>query len=374
MPRTPDEKRPLLAVCYGTRPQVIKASVLVEALEQRFEVMTLDTGQHYEHEVNALLHEQLGLRFPNYMLDAWLTPAGGAIETIRGRAAKVLKEHPVKAVVVIGDTNSTVGCALAADGLDLPVVHIEAGLRAPGSPMAEETNRRVVDAMSSLLCAPSAHAVANLVAEQLRGRIALTGDIAFDVLLRNIGRAGRIADEDWWPLPRDAPFVLATLHRAELVEAEALLESALTALGSLTLPVVLPVHPRLRAALARYGFTSALAPSVHLVAPLGYLQALAALREAEAVVTDSGGVQREAYWLGTPCVTLRDQTEWVETVACGANTLVPPDRARAELSAVVERIVLGPRRLFPSHRTAYGSGDAGPRIAEAVDRFLKSGG
>jgi UDP-GlcNAc3NAcA epimerase len=367
-----ERQRPLLTICYGTRPQIVKVSVLIDALGGRYDLVKVDTGQHYEHCLNALLHEQLGLTEPDHVLDAGLAAAGSTIETIRVRAAEVLKVSPPVAVVVIGDTNSTVGCALAADGLGIPVVHVEAGLRAPGSRMVEESNRRAVDAVSALLCAPSAHAVQNLMSERLGGTVVRTGDIAFDVLRRNIGRAGRVSDESSWPLPPGAPFILGTLHRAELVEAASLLRSALAAFGALRVPVVLPVHPRLRAAFRRDGLAAELAPSVHLIAPLGYLQALAAIRDACVVVTDSGGVQREAYWLGTPCVTLREETEWVETIACGANTLVAPARAVADLANVVARVRLTPRRVLPADRTAYGTGDAGPRIAQAVGRLLRS--
>ena len=367
---TVEGPRPLLAICYGTRPQIVKASVLIDSLGERYDLVTVDTGQHYEHELNALLHEQLGLSAPDHVLDTGMAAEGSTIETIRARAAEVLRGCLPNAVVVIGDTNSTVGCALAADALGIPVVHVEAGLRAPGSRMVEESNRRAVDAVSTLLCAPSAHAAQNLMSERLGGTVVLTGDIAFDVLRRNIGRAARVSDESWWPLPPGEPFVLSTLHRAELAEEASLLRPVLAALGALGVPVVLPVHPRLRAALRRDDLAAALAPSVRLAAPLGYLQTLAAIREACVVVTDSGGVQREAYWLGTPCVTLRDETEWVETIACGANTLVAPTRAAADLANVVERVRLAPRRVLPADRTAYGTGDAGPRIAQAVSRLL----
>lgn len=341
----------------------------MESLVERYDLLKVDTGQHWEHELNGLLHEQLRLKAPDHVLDAGLAAEGGTIETIRARAVEVLKSNSPEAVVVIGDTNSTVGCALAADGLGIPVVHVEAGLRAPGSRMVEESNRRAVDAVSMLLCAPSAHAVQNLVSERLRGTVVLTGDIALDVLHRNIERAGRVSDESWWPLEPGEPFVLSTLHRAELADAALLLRSVLVALGAVRVPVILPVHPRLRAALRRDDLSAALTPSVHPVAPLGYLQTLAAIREARVVVTDSGGVQREAYWLGTPCVTLRDQTEWVETIACGANTLVAPDRAASDLADVVDRARFAPRGVFPADRTAYGTGDAGRRIARAINEL-----
>src|SRR5919108_2938970 len=193
MPRT------RVALCYGTRPQVIKASVLRRRLEAAYDVLAMDTGQHYDYELNALLYQQLGVRPPDAILE--VGSAGHAEQTagILVRAEKVLQEHRPRAVVVIGDTNSTLGCALAAAKLRIPVVHVEAGLRAHDALMAEEINRRLVDAISAVLCAPSAAAEARLRLEHVPGTVAITGDIARDVLLRNVPRVEPIGHAPHWP-------------------------------------------------------------------------------------------------------------------------------------------------------------------------------
>jgi UDP-N-acetylglucosamine 2-epimerase len=264
-------------------------------------------------------------------------------------------------VVVIGDTNSTLGCALAAAQMRIPVVHVEAGLRSNDRAMAEEINRRVVDAIGDLLCAPSRAAADELGREHQPGMIALTGDIAHDVLLRNLPRARAPKDSDSWPLGAGEPFAIATLHRAELTGNPEALAAIVGVLRALPIPVVLPAHPRVRDALAARGLASG--GNLHFTAPLGYFEMIGAIRDARIVITDSGGVQREAYWMGTPCITVRTETEWRETVSLGANTLVAPARAGEELGPAVER------RLSDGgmwDRGAYGNGDASVRIADAI--------
>jgi UDP-N-acetylglucosamine 2-epimerase len=270
-------------------------------------------------------------------------------------------------VVVIGDTNSTLGCALAAAKMRIPVVHVEAGLRAADFMMAEEINRRLVDAISSVLCAPSAAAEARLRKEHVAGAVAVTGDIARDVLLRNAPRVGPIGEAPQWPLGRDEPFVFSTLHRAELTDDAAKIRGVVEALGSLGAPVIFAAHPRTRMALERHALLDRLPRSVHLLPPFGYLETLACIRDAMAVVTDSGGVQREAYWLGTPCVTVRDETEWEETVRLGANVLVSPLRAAEELARTVQTHL--ERRRDGWHRDAYGAGNAARLVRDAIERW-----
>ncbi len=277
------------------------------------------------------------------------------------RTAELLRAAPPAAVVVIGDTNSTLGSALAASKEGIPVVHVEAGLRAAEPNLPEEANRRVVDALADLLCAPCEGAADRLRAEQAPGAVAVTGDVARDVLIRNL----RIA-----PAPSaQPPFALATAHRAALTASRSALADLISALGTIGMSVRLPLHPRTRAALERFGLIEALPPSVEIGPPLGYLELLAAVRDAAVVVTDSGGVQREAYWLGTPCVTVRTETEWDETVATGANALVPPGCARERLATVVER-QRRVREAAPWNASAYGDGDAASRVADAIGGLL----
>jgi UDP-N-acetylglucosamine 2-epimerase len=308
------------------------------------------------------------VRRPDHLLEVGSAPHAEQTAAILTRAAQVfVRERPV-AVVVIGDTNSTLGCALAAAQLRIPVVHVEAGLRAADHLMAEDINRRVVDELAELLCAPSAAAVAELHARKVHGTTVLTGDIAYDVLRRNAGRTGEASAASGWPLPPGEPFVFVTLHRAELTASEQHMRGVLDGLSALPLAVVFAVHPRTRAILDSPQVAPGMGAQVHTLPPVGYLEAVAAVRDAFAVVTDSGGIQREAYWLGTPCITVRNETEWCETVELGANLLVSPARAGKELAGLVLSHAVAARERG-WRRDAYGDGDAAARIAEAMGEW-----
>jgi UDP-GlcNAc3NAcA epimerase len=346
-----------LALCYGTRPQVVKASVLLDVLRRRWEVVAIDTGQHYDFELNALLYQQLGVPRPDHFLEVGSAPPATQTAAVMTRTADVLCARPPAAVVVIGDTNSTLGAALAAAKLGIPLVHVEAGLRASEPELPEEVNRRVVDVLAHLLCAPSEAAAARLRKEQAPGMVVTTGDVAHDVLRRHLPLAPAA---DGRP-----PFALATAHRAALTADPDALASLLDGLGRLGLPVRLPLHPRTREALERFELLAAVPASVELGPPMGYLETIAAVRDAAVVITDSGGIQREAYWLGTPCITVRGETEWVETVACGANALLPPLSAARRLGDLVAE-QRRRRRELPWTPDAYGDGHAAERLAEAV--------
>jgi UDP-GlcNAc3NAcA epimerase len=349
-----------LMVCYGTRPQVVKASALLPVLRDRGPVVAVDTGQHYDYELNRLLYEQLGVEPPDHFLDVGSARPAAQTAAVMDRTAPLLSRYRPRAVIVIGDTNSTLGCGLAAAKEGVPLVHIEAGLRASDRRMAEELNRRIVDAASDLLCTPSAAADANLAAENIGGRVVRTGDISRDVLLRALERAPdelHLGDTAFDPA---APFILTTLHRAELVQDAGRTAAVVRAIAAAGLPVLFPAHPRTRDVLAG----SPLPPAVRLTQPIGYLDLVALLRRAAVVVTDSGGLQREAYWLGVPCITVRDETEWVETVRLGANLLVPPTDPDGLAAAIRDRLDGG--RPAPWPRDAYGAGDAALRIADAI--------
>jgi UDP-GlcNAc3NAcA epimerase len=350
-----------VAICYGTRPQVIKASMLIEASAKRWPLVTVDTGQHYDFALNELFYQQLGVRKPDHFLE--VGSAAHAVQTahVLTRAAAVFEAAKPRAVVVIGDTNSTLGCALAAVQMHIPMVHVEAGLRSNDRAMAEEINRRVVDSIADLLCAPSAAAAAQLELEHQWGAVANTGDIAHDVLRKNLAKAIAPADVEGWPLAAGTKFAIATLHRAELTGSAESLAAMIGALRALPLPVVLPAHPRVRDALSKLGLASG--GALHIMSPLGYFEMIGTIRDAAIVITDSGGVQREAYWLGVPCVTIRTETEWHETVALGANTLVAPARAGVDLLPAVQKR-LASRGTWDNG--AYGAGDAAVRITDAI--------
>jgi UDP-N-acetylglucosamine 2-epimerase len=358
-----------LALCYGTRPQVIKASRLAPAFRERFHLVQIDTGQHYDYALNALLYAQLGVAPPDRFLEVGSAPAAEQTATVLGRAAQVYDEIKPDLLVVIGDTVSTLGAALAASLLRIPVVHVEAGLRASSSGFVEETSRRIVDHVSAVLCAPCPRAADTLRAEGVRGAVHVTGDVAYDVLRVSVVEARARFRAATWPVAPDQPFVLATLHRAELVDAPDRLRRALAALATLRHPVLFPVHPRTRARMVEFDLVPRAGGPVHFVDSMGYLESVGCIEAASAVVTDSGGVQREAYWLGTPCVTVREETEWQETIDLGANRLVPPDALPAALEPAV-RLALASDRPGSWSRNQYGEGDAANRIAEAVSSLV----
>jgi UDP-N-acetylglucosamine 2-epimerase len=356
-----------LALCYGTRPQTIKASALRHALSPAWRVLAVDTGQHYDYAMNALLYEQLGVEAPDLFLEVGSGSHAEQTAAILIRAEAVLQEHQPLAVLVIGDTNSTLGATLAAVKLRIPVVHVEAGLRSADRLMAEEINRRAVDAVGSLLCTPSAAATRRLQGERPDARIIETGDVAYDVLQAQGTRLP--APGSITKAAANGGYLFATLHRAELTDRPEVLRGVLNALRMLAQPVVLAVHPRTRSVLQELGATDGGALS--LIPAVGYLESLALAASAQAVITDSGGLQREAYWFGTPCITVRAETEWTETVDCGANVLVPPelapDRLAMTLSDQLRR--WGSGKTWD--RTSYGDGTAAQRIAKAVHDLIE---
>ena len=359
-----------VALCYGTRPQTIKASVLARALAAGYRLTRIDTGQHYDYELNALLYEQLGVTKPDVLLD--VGSAGHATQTaaVLTRAAAVFEKDRPMAVLVIGDTNSTLGAALAAAKMRIPVVHVEAGLRAADALMAEEINRRAVDAIASVLCTPSAAATERVRHERLDAIIRETGDVAYDVLRSQLPHLAPAHQAAAWPLGAGQPFVFATLHRAELTDVPERLTAVLGAMAALPYPVVLATHPRTRLVIERHGIDrslgGALGRTLFLLPPLGYHEALACVREARVVVTDSGGIQREAYWLGTPCITMRGETEWHETLALGANRLLAPGDAE-RLPALLREADEGSREW---RRDAYGDGSAAEAVRASVAELL----
>jgi UDP-N-acetylglucosamine 2-epimerase len=347
----------MLTLCFGTRPQVIKASALLAVLRSRWPVTTIDTGQHYDFELNGLLYQQLQVPRPDHFLEVGSGDAATQVAAVLTRTAAILRRARPAAVVVIGDTNSTLGCALAASKEGLPLVHVEAGLRSSEPNLPEEVNRRIVDLVASLLCAPSPACASRLHAEKAPGSIMVTGDVARDVLLRHL----RLTP----PPAGGPPFALATIHRAALTNDADALQSVIEGLAGLGMPVIFPVHPRTRQALERLGLLGSIPASISVRSPMGYLETIAAARDAAVVVTDSGGLQREAYWLGTPCVTLRGDTEWVETVECGANALVPPLASRETLARTVAEQCRR-KRENSWVADAYGAGNAAERVAAAI--------
>lgn len=362
------EKHPSfrIALCYGTRPQIIKASMLRRAMAGLGDIIAVDTGQHYDFALNGLLYTQLGVEPPDRYLEVGSGSHAAQTGAILQRMEELLDEARPDAVVVIGDTNSTLGSALAAAKLRLPVAHVEAGLRAADRYMPEEINRRVTDAIAGLLCAPSADAAARLASERPDAWVRETGDVARDVLMAQMERLPEPASVATAARP---PYVYATLHRAELTEQPNVLREVLEALARLPVRTVLALHPRTQAALDRTGIAAPASEALSMIPAVGYLESLALARGAAVVVTDSGGLQREAYWLGVPCITVRAETEWKETIALGANRLMAPACVPELLTDAVRRVVEQPPSAWS--RDAYGDGHAAKSVVAALAAWLR---
>ena len=348
----------------GNRPQFVKAAAVSLLLREQHEEVLVHTGQHYDDELSRIFFDELGVPEPDRQLDC----GGGSntSQTARILAALegVIAEVAPDLALVYGDTNSTLAGALAAAQARVPVAHVEAGMRSFDRSMPEELNRVLCDHASDLLLCSTQTAVDNLAAEGIRDGVHLVGDVMADVSLRfaDVAEERSRALEEHGVEP--GRYLLVTAHRAGNVDDPARLERLVALLEALPDPVVFPVHPRTRARLVAAGLLERLerAPRLRLAKPLGYLDFLRLARHARAILTDSGGVQKEAYLLGTPCVTLRDTTEWVETVEAGWNVLVDLD-AEAALAALERPRPEGERPDL------YGGGQAGARIRDVLATY-----
>jgi UDP-GlcNAc3NAcA epimerase len=340
----------------GNRPQFIKAGPLSLALRGRATEVTLHTGQHYDPELSAIFFEELSLETPTYRLEAGSGSHAQQTARMLPEIEKAILAERPEVVLVYGDTNSTLAGALAAAKMGYPVAHVEAGLRSFDLAMPEELNRMLVDRLSSTLFAPTEVAVENLAAEGIREGVNLVGDVMLDANLR----LAPLARERSGALDRvgvvPGSYLLLTLHREANMRSPAL-ERIASALNRLKEPVVFPAHPRTRAALNERGIK--LEDTVRVLPAVGYVDFAALASQARLILTDSGGVQKEAYWYGVPCVTLRENTEWVETVEVGWNRLVGSDPDR-----IVEAI--GDAAPPEKHPPLYGDGRAADLIADVL--------
>ena len=337
----------------GNRPQFVKSAPLSVALrDHRIDEIVLHTGQHYDPELSQVFFDELGLPEPGYRLD--LHTADTA--PMRAGVRKAIAAQNPDVVLVFGDTNSTLSGALAANDTGVRQAHVEAGLRSGDLAMPEERNRIEVDRLAAILFAPDEHAAETLATEGVPGRREVVGDVMLDATLQLAPLAARRSHVlDALDLEPRA-FVVTTVHR----EANAVPERLgriLEGLRRLDEQVVFPVHPRTRKVLEDAGLEAP--PNVRLLRPMGYLDFTALASQARVIATDSGGLQKEAYWHGVPCVTLRDTTEWTETVAVKANVLVDndPDAIAAAVASA----------QMPDERPQlYGDGHASERIAEVL--------
>ena len=354
----------------GNRPQFVKAAAVSTKLRERAEEVLVHTGQHYDRELSQVFFEELELPPPDHELGVGSGSHARQTAAIVTGLEPLVAELAPDAVLVYGDTNTTLGGALVAGKAQLPLAHVEAGMRSFNRSMPEEVNRVVADALSALSLCSTEAAMANLRHEGLGEAAVLVGDVMADVALI----FGPIADERSDALERlglePRGFIVATAHRAGNVDDPANLRALVEVLAAAAgeAPVVFPLHPRTRARLEAEGLLDGLADrGIRATDPLGYLDMTRLVRASRAVLTDSGGLQKEAFLASVPCVTMREETEWVETVECGWNRLVglDPDAAATALAEL-------PRAGTEPSPAAeiYGGGRAGERVATALAERL----
>jgi UDP-GlcNAc3NAcA epimerase len=354
----------------GARPQFIKAAAVSRAIRNHpgspIEEVIVHTGQHYDKNMSKIFFDELDIPRPAYNLEI----SGGNHGSMTGRmleaVEKVLLTEKPDWVLVYGDTNSTLAGALAAVKLHMPVAHVEAGLRSFNMRMPEEINRILADRVSTVLFCPTDAAVENLRAEGISKGIHNSGDVMYDVALF-YREQSRLQSKCVKKLNlQEGDFALATCHRAENTDNPERLAGIATALGLIaeSIPVVLPLHPRTRKLLADHDLTERLG-KVSITEPLPFLDMIALEQAAKVILTDSGGVQKEAFFYGVPCLTLRDETEWVETVQTGANQLV--GASTAAILAAFEHIANKERLVIQN--TPYGKGDAANKIVALLAQY-----
>jgi UDP-GlcNAc3NAcA epimerase len=350
----------------GARPQFIKAAAVSRKLRERHTEVLVHTGQHYDYEMSGIFFDGLDLPAPDANLCVGSGSHGFQTAAMLQRIEELLLAERPDYVLIYGDTNSTLAGALAASKLPVAIAHVEAGLRSFNRRMPEEINRVTADHLSNLLLCPSETAVRHLAAEGISNNVHVVGDVMLDVLKwarervesRSLGTLQRLGLES-------GSYLLATVHRSENTDDTTRFRSILKAFNAMDEPLVFPVHPRARRVIAATGVD--LKGHVRLLDPVGYLDMIALTASARLVLTDSGGLQKEAYWLGVPCLTMRDETEWTETVQAGWNRLVGADFTR----------ILDETRSFApaaARPPLYGDGLAAVRCVDLLDASCEVGG
>ena len=375
-----------IVTIVGARPQFIKAAAVNRAIQdlnegkKRIQEILVHTGQHYDYLMDRVFFEELKLPKPDYHLGVGSGSHAKQTGLMLERIESVLQKEKPEGVMVYGDTNSTLAGALAATKLNIPVAHVEAGLRSYNRTMPEEINRVVTDQLSTLLFCPTDQAVRNLLKEGIRdGRTRIVKNVG-DVMYDSILYYSKIADKKSSIIKdldlclstpnselRTQNYYLATLHRAKNTDNPQKLKSILKALDEIgkNTPVILPLHPRTKKMMGAFHFTPRF-KNIKFIEPVAYLDMLQLEKKAKAILTDSGGVQKEAYWFRTPCFTLREETEWVETIISGWNVLTGTNGKKI----VGEVGRLEKRRKYPKARKIYGDGRASQKIVQILIRHF----
>lgn len=349
-----------IVTVVGARPQFIKAAIVSKAFASRgIKEVLIHSGQHYDENMSEVFFRELGMRKPNYNLNSGSGSHAQQTGKMLSAIEEVLVAESPDWVVVYGDTNTTLAAALSAAKINIPIAHVESGLRSHNRCMPEEINRVLTDHVSSLLFAPTRAAIQNLTKEGVSKKsIKLTGDVMYDAAIYY----GKKAEKDSRILSAlgicAEKYILATIHRAENTDSIARLSAIMRGISAVAkeIKVIMPLHPRTRRIIKNFGLDVS---AIKIIDPVGYLDMVSLEKNAVGIVTDSGGVQKEAYFYRVPCITLRDETEWVELVEAGWNLLSPPASAKR----VKEGILAGIRAKGKEGRF-YGNGHASQIIAD----------
>ncbi len=346
-----------IVTILGARPQFIKAAAVSSVFADFFEEIIVHTGQHYDANMSDVFFDELGIPHPKYHLNVGSGSHGAMTGAMLVAIEEVLLEEEPDYVMVYGDTNSTLAGALAASKLLIPVIHVEAGLRSFNMAMPEEQNRILTDHISNLLFVPTQTAIDNLVREGITKGVHNVGDVMFDGILH----FSKIAAEKSEILAQlgvsDNAYLLCTIHRAENTNDISRLKGIVKGLNNSKEQIILPLHPRTQKYLNDYEIT--LGENIRVIEPVGYLDMVRLETGAKKIVTDSGGVQKEAFFLGKPCITMRDETEWVETVENGWNVIVGAD---------AEKITQAINSFEPTieRKNYFGNGTAARQMADLI--------
>lgn len=339
----------------GARPQFIKHAPVQLQLQERFNAITVHTGQHYDQNMSAIFFEQLQIPQPNYILDiVGLTKHGEQTAKMIVEIERILSEEKPDGILVYGDTNSTLAACIAAVKMQIPIIHIEAGLRSYNRSMPEEINRIVADEFSKLLFCPTTAAVQNLEQEGIRhDNIFITGDVMCDMLELVRPKIQRMVD---------FAYHFVTIHRPYNTDDPGRMKRLLDVLNNLDTRVVFAIHPRTRHKLIDYGVSFDQYHRITFIDPVGYIESLSYQMFADCIITDSGGMQKEAYMLKKKCITVRSETEWVETLEGGWNTLVFND-----LETIAHELK---KPITSEWKSLYGNGNAAEEIVKIIEEKL----
>lgn len=352
-----------IVTVIGARPQFIKCAPVSRKIRQCFNEVIIHTGQHYDKNMSDIFFDELVISKPNYNLEVGSGMHGVQTAAMLSGIENILINEKPDAVIVYGDTNSTLAGTIAASKLHIPVFHIEAGLRSYNKSMPEEQNRIVTDVLSTILFCPTEASVYNLSKEGINKNVYNVGDVMYDSTIESLPIAEKKSNILQRMNVTNEEFIIATIHRAENTDNIERLISIIDALNEIDKRVIIPIHPRTRKIISNYNVT--VADNINLIEPVGYFDMLVLQKNAKKIVTDSGGIQKEAFFLKTPCIVTRNETEWTELVDIGANILTGADRNK-----IINAIHYFEGIKDYSKYSLYGNGNSSSRICEYILKFL----